>query len=47
MKLILIRIIVGLKNEWFFEIVTVVGGYSELIFERMENCHFHKGSFAL
>lgn len=34
-------------KKWVFEIVTLVGNYSELIFERMENCQFRKSSFAL
>lgn len=46
-RLTLIRIIVRLKNECFFEIMTLVVDYSELIFERMENCQFHKSSLAL
>lgn len=28
-------------DKWFFEIMTLVGDYSKLIFE-MENCQFHR-----
>lgn len=34
-------------KKWFFEIMTLVGDYSKLIFERMENCQFHKSSLTL
>lgn len=34
-------------NPFFFGTVTLVGDYSELIFDRMEDCQFHKNFLAL